>query len=113
MRWQGRRVLITGAGGFIGSHLVERLVAAGAEVRAFVRYTSRRDLGLLCLAPAEVIRAVEFVAGDLRDADAVRRAAEGCRVIFHLGALIAIPYSYLHPREVVETNVLGTLNVLE
>jgi dTDP-glucose 4,6-dehydratase len=113
MDWQGRRVLLTGAGGFIGSHLAERLVGLGARVRAFVRYTSRRDLGLLRLAPAEVRRELEVMAGDLRDADAVRRAAEGCEYIFHLGALIAIPYSYVHPREVVETNVLGTLNVLE
>lgn len=106
------KVLITGAGGFIGSHLVERLVREGAEVTAFVRYNSRQDPGLLALLPDDVRDAVEIIAGDLRDADAVAGAAQGRELIFHLGALIAIPYSYLHPREVVETNVLGTLNVL-
>lgn len=106
------RVLVTGAGGFIGSHLVERLVREGAEVAAFVRYNSRQDPGLLVLLPGEVRAAVEIIAGDLRDADAVRSAARDREVIYHLGALIAIPYSYVHPREVVETNVMGTLNVL-
>lgn len=106
------KVLVTGAGGFIGSHLVERLVREGAEVAAFVRYNSRQDPGLLALLPDEVRAAIEILAGDLRDADAVAGAAHGREIIFHLGALIAIPYSYLHPREVVETNVLGTLNVL-
>lgn len=109
----GCSCLVTGAGGFIGSHLVERLVRLGAHVKAFVRYTSRADLGLLALAPPDIISSLDVVAGDLRDADGVRRAAKGCQVIFHLGALIAIPYSYKHPREVVETNILGTLNVLE
>ena len=102
---------MTGAAGFIGSHLVERLVGLGARVRAFVRYDSRRDVGLLRFT--SVLRDIEVVAGDLRDPDAVRAAAADCATIFHLGALIAIPYSYVHPREVVETNVLGTLNVLE
>ena len=106
------KVLVTGAGGFIGSHLVERLVRAGLDVRAFVRYNSRQDPGLLALLPPDVRAAVEVIAGDLRDADAVSDAARDCAVIYHLGALIAIPYSYLHPREVVETNVIGTLNVL-
>ena len=106
------KVLVTGAGGFIGSHLVERLVREGAEVAAFVRYNSRQDPGLLALLPDDVRAAVEIIAGDLRDADAVAGAAQGRELIFHLGALIAIPYSYLHPREVVETNILGTLNVL-
>ena len=106
------KVLVTGAGGFIGSHLVERLVREGRDVRAFVRYNSRQDPGLLALLPRDVQTTVEVIAGDLRDADAVSRSARECEIIYHLGALIAIPYSYLHPREVVETNVLGTLNVL-
>jgi len=105
--------LVTGAGGFIGSHLVERLLPLGAHVRCLVRYTSRGDIGLLRFVPPAILRQVEWAYGDLRDADAVRRCAEGCHTIFHLGALISIPYSYVHPREVVETNVLGTLNVLE
>ncbi len=112
MNWQGIPVLVTGAGGFIGSHLTERLVQEGARVKAFVRYNSRYDVGLLALLAPELQAAAEIVAGDLRDGEAVRAAMRGVDVVFHLGALIAIPYSYLHPREVVETNVLGTLNVL-
>lgn len=112
MDWQDRPVLVTGAGGFIGSHLVEALVDRGARVRAFVRYNSRGDIGLLSLLPAPTQQTLDIVAGDLRDAHAVAEACRGITHIFHLGALIAIPYSYLHPREVVETNVLGTLNVL-
>ena len=105
-------VLVTGAGGFIGSHLTERLVADGARVRAFVRYTARSDIGYLRLARPEVRSKIDFVFGDLRDENAVADAMRGIDVVFHLGALIAIPYSYVHPREVVETNVIGTLNVL-
>jgi NAD dependent epimerase/dehydratase len=110
---KGTRALVTGAGGFIGSHLVERLVAEGVRVRAFVRYTSRSDLGLLRQLGDGVLASLEVVHGDLRDSSAVAQAMEGCDHVYHLGALIAIPYSYLHPREVVETNVIGTLNVLE
>lgn len=110
--WMDKQILVTGAGGFIGSHLVETLVEHGARVRAFVRYNARNDPGLLRLLPPGALAKVELVPGDLRDAQAVRQAARGCAVIFHLGALIAIPYSYDHPTEVVETNILGTLNVL-
>ena len=110
--WQDRPVLVTGAGGFIASHLVEALVAQGARVRAFVRYNSRNDIGLLSLLPAESLSKVEIIAGDLRDLPAIQAAARGVTHVFHLGALIAIPYSYIHPAEVVETNVIGTLNVL-
>lgn len=110
---RGKSVLVTGACGFIGSHLVERLVREGARVTAFIRYTSRGDVGLLRFTPPEVRGEFEIVAGDLRDPDAVRAACARQTIVFHLGALIAIPYSYQHPREVTETNVLGTLNVLE
>lgn len=112
MSWKGKSVLVTGAGGFIGSHLVERLAAEGARVRAFVRYNSRHDVGLLSYLPADLLASVDVAAGDLRDGEAVRQAMRHAEVVLHLGALIAIPYSYLHPGEVVETNVLGTLNVL-
>ncbi len=110
--WQDRRVLVTGAGGFIASHLVESLIELGANVRAFVRYTSRGDAGLLSQLPSAKLSKIDIVSGDLRDAAAVTQAVKGMQYVFHLGALIAIPYSYLHPNEVVETNVLGTLNVL-
>jgi len=109
---EGKKVLVTGAGGFIASHLVERLVSEGAQVRAFVRYNSRGDVGLLRLLPMDVFSKVDVIAGDLRDVEAIRAAMKDVDTVFHLGALIAIPYSYLHPREVVETNVMGTLNVL-
>jgi NAD dependent epimerase/dehydratase len=106
------RVLITGAGGFIGSHLCELCLAAGAEVRAFVHYNSRSDWGMLEDLDKRSLRNIEIVAGDLRDSEAVRRAVRGCQRIFHLGALIGIPYSYLNPEDVIQTNVLGTLHVL-
>jgi dTDP-glucose 4,6-dehydratase len=110
--WQSQRVLVTGAGGFIASHLCETLVRRGATVRAFVRYNSRGEPGALsCVAP-ELLDEMEIVAGDLRDESAVREAMQHMDVVFHLGALIAVPYSYLHPAEVVQTNVMGTLNVL-
>lgn len=106
-------VLVTGAGGFIGSHLVEALLAAGHQVRAFVRYTGRQDIGSLRFLPAETLRTVEIVQGDLRNFDSVARAVSGARLVFHLGALISIPYSYLSPDENFSTNVMGTLNVLQ
>jgi len=110
--WQNRQVLVTGAGGFIGSHLVEKLVMSGARVRAFVRYNSRGDPGLLRLLPDDTLKKIELIAGDLRDLPAMKDASKNVEVIFHLGALIAIPYSYIHPAEVIESNVLGTMNVL-
>ncbi len=108
--WAGKAVLVTGAGGFIGSHLVDRLVSEGAEVRAFLHYNSRGDVG--ALGWESDLSNVDARFGDLRDEGALTAAAEGCHTILHLGALIAIPYSYVAPRDVVETNVLGTLNVL-
>lgn len=110
--WSGRRVLVTGAGGFIGSQLVERLVSLGAEVRGFFRYTSRGGLGWIEQADDEIRSAIDPVLGDLRDADAVQRALSGTEIVFHLGALIGIPYSYIHPRETLDTNVTGTFNVV-
>lgn len=112
MNWNGKTVLVTGAGGFIGSHLVERLVGDGARVRAFVRYTSRADVGNLAHVPKQVFSSLEVIRGDLRDTEAVRQASRGVDTIFHLGALIAIPYSYVNPREVAEVNMMGTFNVL-
>jgi len=110
--WRDKQVLVTGAGGFIGSHLVEALLAKEAQVRAFVRYTSRKDPGLLRQLSPEDFSKVEIIPGDLRDEQAVRNAVKGCRVVFHLGALISIPYSYYHPVEVASTNFMGTLNIL-
>lgn len=113
MNWSDTRALVTGAGGFIGSTLVEELLRRGTKVRSFVRYNSRGDLGLLSSLDAGLTQSMEIVAGDLRDPAAVLDAMREVDVVFHLGALIAIPYSYVHPREVIETNVLGTVNVLE
>jgi NAD dependent epimerase/dehydratase len=110
--WSNKHVLVTGADGFIGSHLVDVLGKAGASVRAFVRYNSRASTGFLHKTYPDKNGQIEIIAGDLRDCDAVRQATKGCDVVFHLGALIGIPYSYFHPREVVETNLMGTLNVL-
>jgi NAD dependent epimerase/dehydratase len=104
--------LVTGAGGFVGSHLVERLVSDGVSVRAFVRYTSTGRAGWLDSLPADVRDSIEIVSGDVRDDEAVTRAMAGVDRVFHLAALIGIPYSYLHPRDVVDTNVGGTLNIL-
>ena len=112
MNLDGKKVLVTGATGFIGSHLVEKLVQSGANVRAFAHYNSRNDLGLLEIIDPEVRSSVDVVYGDLKDGDGVRRAVKGCGVVFHLGALVAIPYSYRSPNDFVQTNVNGTANVL-
>jgi NAD dependent epimerase/dehydratase len=112
MEWKNKQVLVTGAGGFIGSHLVEQLASRGAHIRAFAHYNSRGDPGRLRLLSASALAQVELIAGDLRDAQAVREAVQGSAIVFHLGALISIPYSYRHPAEVAETNFMGTLNML-
>ena len=108
-----KKVLVTGAGGFIGSHLTERLVRDGHQVRALVRYNGRDDRGNLGDLPTDIQAAVEVERGDLKDPGAVRRAVEAREWVFHLGALIAIPYSYHNPYDVVQTNVLGTAHVLD
>lgn len=112
MNWKGKRVLVTGAGGFIGSHLTERLVREGASVVAFVRYNSRSSEGFIRLLPRQIRDSLEVVPGDIEEIESVRGALKGAEVVFHLAALVGIPYSYLHPREVVDTNLIGSLNVL-
>jgi dTDP-glucose 4,6-dehydratase len=111
MTWSGKRVLVTGAGGFIGSHLTERLVALGAHVRAFVHYNALGAWGWLSQSPAR--GAVHVVMGDICDRDSVHEAIRGTEVVFHLAALIGIPYSYHAPSSYVRTNIDGTLNVLQ
>ena len=111
MNWSDKKVLVTGAGGFIGSHLTERLVELGAKTRAFVRYSSTGSWGWLDQSPLK--NDVEVMLGDIRDQDTVAHALVGVDVVFHLAALIAIPYSYQAPLSYVRTNVEGTLNVLQ
>lgn len=111
MRWTDQQVLVTGAGGFIGSHLVERLVELGAKVRALIHYNSSGSYGWL--EHSQYRREIDFVLGDLRDRDSVCNAVRGVQYVFHLGALIAIPYSYYAPDSYIQTNVVGTLNVLQ
>ncbi len=113
MDWEKKCVLVTGAGGFMGSRLAARLVVAGARVRAAVRYNSRNDWGLLELLSPEVRSALEIRPGDITDPFWTQHAVEGCHLIFHLAALIAIPYSYIAPQQFVAVNCLGILNVLE
>lgn len=113
MHISGRKVLVTGAGGFIGSHLTEYLVRSGAEVRAIVHYNSRNDWAYLEALPADVKESLDVQAIDLIDPYSVEKAVEGCSLVFHLAALIGIPYSYVAPAGYVETNIRGTLNILE
>ena len=109
--FEGKTVLITGAGGFIGSHLTERLTELNARVRAMVHYNALGSAGWLDASPWR--DKIEVVAGDIRDRDSVKTAMQGAEVVFHLAALIAIPYSYRAPDSYVRTNVGGTLNVLQ
>ncbi len=111
--WQGRRALVTGASGFIGSHVVEQLVTAGARVRTLVHYNGRGDVGDLRHLPPAVFESIERVTGDLIDYRSMIDLVENMDVVFHLGALIAIPYSYQHPVHVIQTNILGTTHILE
>lgn len=113
MKLQGKKVLVTGADGFIGSHLVEHLVALGADVRAFVYYNSFNSWGWLDEIDEPIRQSLDVFAGDIRDPHGVRTAMQGCDVVMHLAALIAIPYSYHSPDTYVDTNVKGTLNVVQ
>jgi NAD dependent epimerase/dehydratase len=113
MKLQGKRILVTGADGFIGSHLTEHLVRIGADVRTFVYYNSFNSWGWLDEADEEIKRSIDVFAGDIRDPHGVRAAMKDCDVVLHLAALIAIPYSYHSPDTYVDTNVKGTLNVVQ
>jgi NAD dependent epimerase/dehydratase len=113
MELLGKKILVTGADGFIGSHLTEELVRRGCDVRAFVYYNSFNSWGWLDHSPREVRDSLDVFSGDIRDPYGVRQAVKGCDVILHLAALIAIPYSYHSPDTYVDTNIKGTLNVLQ
>ena len=113
MSSKGRIVVVTGAGGFIGSHLVEALVAEGSRVRALVHYNAEGSIGSLRYIDRRTLDAIEIVAADVRDPYAMRSLVRGAQTVFHLAALIGIPYSYIAPASYVETNVGGTLNLLE
>ncbi|MBQ9926616.1 MAG: SDR family oxidoreductase [Lachnospiraceae bacterium] len=108
-----KKVLVTGADGFIGSHLTEELVKSGHEVKAFVYYNSFNTWGWLDTLPKEIMKHIEVFQGDIRDPHGVKEAMKGCNAVFHLAALIAIPFSYHSPDAYVDTNVKGTLNVLQ
>ena len=111
MNLVGKKVVISGAGGVIGSHLTERLVALGANVQAFVHYNSNGSWGLL--DESQYKKDIEFVPGDIVDKDGVYQAMDGNELIFHLAALISIPYSYNSPMSYIRTNMEGTYNVLQ
>jgi NAD dependent epimerase/dehydratase len=113
MLLKNKKVLVTGADGFIGSHLVEHLVKLGCQVRAFVYYNSFGSWGWLDTLPLEVQNELDIFTGDIRDPYGVKKAAQGCEVILHLAALIGIPYSYHSPDAYVDTNIKGTLNIVQ
>ncbi len=113
MKLEGKKVLVTGSEGFIGSHLTERLVELGAEVTALVQYNSFNNWGWIDTFSKEVKDNINIVTGDIREYDGMKRIIKGQDVVFHLAALIAIPYSYLSPMAYVKTNIEGTTNVLE
>jgi len=111
--WLGKKVIVTGAGGFIGSHLVEALAKVGASVTAMVRYNSGSLIGNLAFLEPRILKEVRIASGNIDDSDFVYRVIEGQEIVLHLAALIAIPYSYEAPRAYLRTNAEGTLNVLE
>lgn len=113
MKWQDKRVLVTGAGGFIGSHLVDELLQKGADVTAFVHYNARNDWGMLEGRYNEKTPNLTVIAGDVTDALFVKKAVAGKEYVFHLAALIGIPYSYVAPESYINTNIKGTLNVMQ
>lgn len=113
MNLKGKKVLVTGAEGFIGSHLTERLVELGADVTALVQYNSFNNWGWIDTFDKEILNSIKVETGDIRELDGMNRIIKGQEVVFHLAALIAIPYSYLSPMAYVRTNVEGTVNVLE
>jgi NAD dependent epimerase/dehydratase len=113
LNWNRKKILVTGAGGFIGSHLCEVLMEAGADVTALVRYNSRNDWGNLEFLPSEKKSALTVILGDIEDSDLLSAQVKGKEIIFHLAALIGIPYSYSAPGSYIRTNVQGTLNVME
>ena len=113
MKLHGKKVLVTGAGGFIGSHLVEELVAKGCKVKAFVHYNSFNRWGWLDYLPKHIIESIEVVSGDISDPYGVKNGMLGSDIVFHLAALIGIPYSYHSPDAYVDTNIKGTLNILQ
>jgi NAD dependent epimerase/dehydratase len=113
MNLKNKKVLVTGSDGFIGSHLVEELLSYGCDVRAFVFYNSFNSWGWLDSLPKNILNQIEIFQGDIRDPNGVRQAVKDCEVVFHLAALIAIPFSYHSPDSYVDTNIKGTLNVLQ
>ena len=107
-----KKILVTGADGFIGSHLTEGLVEKGFRVKAFTFYNSFNSWGWLDTLDSKIVKEIEIVSGDIRDFDSVKNATKNCDLIFHLAALVAIPYSYYAPEAYVDTNIKGTLNIL-
>jgi dTDP-glucose 4,6-dehydratase len=113
VEWNNKKVLVTGADGFIGSHLVEKLISKGARVRAFAYYNSFNTWGWMDTFDKKVLSKIDVFSGDIRDPNGVLTAMEGCHIVFHLAALIGIPFSYHSPDSYVDTNIKGTLNILQ
>ena len=113
MKIEGKTILVTGAGGFIGSHLVEALASKGAELKIFIRYNSRNDFGMIKHIPSDIRNNLDVITGDIIDFSTVKKAVKNCDIVFHLAALIGIPYSYVAPGRYVDTNIKGTLNILQ